>query len=123
MITPKQVYDAWPDNDLLGLDPPHEYETCRAYRTRVGDDTLAADRLFHFALAELCGEDIDVEEADRRLQRACDDLDDVRKRLRWQTAHERFSEQGNGGRAPSGSTPWTSRSERDSQAGQNAGTF
>jgi hypothetical protein len=81
MITPKQVFDAWRDGDLFGFDPPQEGETCRAYRERIGEEALAEDRLFHFALAELCGEDIGTEEAQRRLDRAIDDLEHVRQRI------------------------------------------
>jgi len=79
MITPVQVFYSWQDNDLLGLDPPQQGESYRAYRARVDDDALAEDRLFHFTLAELCGEDIDAEEADRRLCRAVSDLEAVRE--------------------------------------------
>jgi hypothetical protein len=81
MITPKQVYDAWRDNDLLGFDPPHEGETYPQYLERVGEETLAGDRLFRFALAELCGEDVSVAEAGDRLVRAAIDLLTVRERL------------------------------------------
>jgi hypothetical protein len=77
MIAPKQVFDAWRDNDLFGFDPPREGETYHEYLTRVGDEALAADRLFHFALAELCSEDISAEDADRRLLRAIEDLQAV----------------------------------------------
>jgi hypothetical protein len=66
MITPKQVYDLWRDNDLMGFDPPMEGETYQAYYERIGDEALRSDRLFHFALAELCTEDIDLNEAERR---------------------------------------------------------
>jgi len=78
MITPKRVFDAWRDNDLFGFDPPEQVETYRQYRDRVGEEALAADRLFHFALVELCSEDISAEEADRRLLRANADLQAVR---------------------------------------------
>jgi hypothetical protein len=78
MITPRQVFDAWRDNDLFGFDAPKEGETYRDYRARVGDEALAADRLFHFVLAELCSENLSAEEADLRLCRAVDDLQTVR---------------------------------------------
>jgi hypothetical protein len=77
MITPKQVFDAWRDNDLFGFEPPGEGETYRQYLDRVGDESLAGDRLFHFALAELCSEDISADEADWRLLRAIEDLQAV----------------------------------------------
>ena len=38
MITPKQVFDCWRDNDLLGFDPPHEGETYPQYCERVGEE-------------------------------------------------------------------------------------
>ncbi len=81
MITPKQVFDVWQDNDLFGFDPPQERETYRAYRDRIGHAALAEDRLFHFVLAELCGEDIDTAEAQRRLDRAVADLEHVHRRI------------------------------------------
>jgi hypothetical protein len=81
MITPKQVFDAWPDNDLFGFDPPQEGETYRAYRGRISDEALSDDRLFHFVLAELCGEEIDVAEAQRRLHRAAADVLAVREAI------------------------------------------
>ena len=74
MITPKQVYDVWRDNDLLGFDPPREDETYPQYRARIGDDALAGDRLFHFALAELCSEQLTSSELTRRIDRAVEDL-------------------------------------------------
>ena len=73
-MTPKQVYDAWLDRDLLSVPPPAEGETFPQYRQRVGDDALDEDRLFHFALAELCSEDLDRAEVDHRLRRAIQDL-------------------------------------------------
>ena len=81
MITPRQVFDAWRDNDLFGFDPPEEGETYRQYRARVGEEALASDRLFHFVLAELCNEDLSVEETDRRLLRAIEDMETVRAAL------------------------------------------
>lgn len=81
MITPKQIYDAWRDNDLLSLDPPREAETYQQYRHRVGDEALAEDRLFHFVLAEVCGEDISAAEAGDRLVRAAIDLLTIMEKL------------------------------------------
>lgn len=77
MTTPRQVFDAWRDNDLFGFDPPKEDESYQEYHARVGDEALASDRLFHFALAELCGEELSRDEADRRLLRAVEDLEAV----------------------------------------------
>lgn len=81
MITPKQIFDLWRDNDLLPFESPMEGETYAKFRERVGDDNLGSDRMFHFALAELCTEDIDLEEAERRLTRAEGDLFMVRTLL------------------------------------------
>jgi hypothetical protein len=82
MITPKQVFDAWPDNDLLPFDPPRKGETYVQYKERIGDEALSSDRLFRFVLAELCGEeDLPAEEADRRMERAIEDLETVRRKL------------------------------------------
>ena len=77
MIAPLQVWQAWNDNDLLGFDPPKEEETYAQYRDRIGD-CLSEDRLFHFALAELCTEDLSGEEVGKRLQRAVKDLQKVK---------------------------------------------
>ena len=81
MISPKQAFDAWRDDDLLGFDPPKDGETYQQYRDRVGDEALAGDGLFHFVLAELCGEDISPAEAGDRLVRAAIDLLTVREKL------------------------------------------
>jgi hypothetical protein len=81
MTTPRQVFDAWRDNDLFGFDPPEEGATYQEYRARLGDEGLASDRLFHFVLADLCGEDLAEGEADRRLVRAIEDLEAVRMAL------------------------------------------
>ena len=74
MITPKQVFDALPDNDLFSFDPPEEGESYRDYRNRIGDERLKEDSLFLFILIELCGEDIDGDEARSRLDRAIQDI-------------------------------------------------
>ena len=78
MITPLQVWQAWNDNDLLGFDPPKEEETYAQYRDRIGDDVLSGDRLFHFVLAELCNEELSMDEANHRLQRTVNDLRKVK---------------------------------------------
>ena len=77
MIAPLQVWQAWPDHDLFGFAPPEQEETYRQYRDRIGDQ-LSEDRLFHFVLAELCNEDLSLDEANHRLQRAVKDLRKVK---------------------------------------------
>jgi hypothetical protein len=81
MITPRQIYDVYPDSELLSFAPPRKDETYRAYRDRLGAGALKEDRLFHFLLAELCSEAIDMDEAQRRLDRAKSDLEHVQRRI------------------------------------------
>jgi hypothetical protein len=79
MITPKQVYDAYPDSDLLPFDPPEEGETCSDFRHRVGSEALASDTLFQFILFEVANDKdpVDLPTAVRRLQTAIGDLQAV----------------------------------------------
>ena len=77
MITPKKIYDVYPDTDLFGFPEPYECETYREYRDRIGPESLSEDRLFHFLLAELCDEDIELDEVEHRIQRAIRDLGQV----------------------------------------------
>ena len=81
MITPKQIFDTWRDNDLFGFELPNEGETYYEYRNRIGDESLASDRLFHFVLTELCTEELAPEEIDHRMNRAIGDLQLVQASL------------------------------------------
>ena len=87
MITPAFVFEHWPDNDLFSFDPPRPEETYQQYLGRVGVDGLKEDRLFHFVLAEICNEDIGVDEAVHRLGKASLDLDDIYNALLETTTH------------------------------------
>ena len=54
-VTPKDIYDAYPDSDLLAIEPPKENETFAAYKKRVGGNKgvlACGDTLFAFLLFE-----------------------------------------------------------------------
>ena len=75
--TPRMIFDNWPDSDLLGLPRPRIGETYLCYCRRLErelkqPDSLSCDRLFHFAMAELAGQD--ANETLRRLGNAIRDL-------------------------------------------------
>lgn len=55
-MTPRQVFDAFPDTDLLCPEPPKEGETGRAYYARIRDDLLV-DSLFKFVIGQLVADD------------------------------------------------------------------
>lgn len=79
MITPKQVFDLYPDNDLLSFEPPREGESYQDYKDRLGPEweQLSEDRLFQFILAEVCAEELEPGEVESRLARARDDIECV----------------------------------------------
>ena len=58
-VTPKDIYDAYPESDLLALEPPEENETFAAYRKRMGGNKsilACGDTLFAFLLFEAADE-------------------------------------------------------------------
>ena len=55
-MTPLQVYDAFPDTDLLCPVPPKKGETCQKYLERIRDDPHV-DSLFKFVISQLCSDD------------------------------------------------------------------
>lgn len=69
------IYRAYPDSDLLPIDPPAADETIDAFTLRA---EAAADTLFLFLCREAIDE-IDVEEYLDRLDRARRDIDAVRE--------------------------------------------
>lgn len=79
MIQAKLVYDAYPDSDLLAIEPPLPDEGCASYVQRIGRDF--GDSLFYFILAELSEDHLDGIDGAERLSRALDDLDSVRAAL------------------------------------------
>lgn len=72
------IYEAYPDHDLLPIEPPKPDETIIAFSRRAED---AADTLFLFLCRE-ADDDINVLEYLARLDRAIRDLECVRDALR-----------------------------------------
>ena len=68
------IYEAYPDQDLLPIDPPQRGETIRAFAARAQD---AGDTLFLFLCRE-ASDDIGAAEYVARLDRAINDLEQVR---------------------------------------------
>lgn len=78
-ITVKQVYDAYPGSDLIALPTPiTEATTLADLEIHADNDWEVGDTLFMFACRELCEEDMEPEEAQRRLTTAIVDLATVR---------------------------------------------
>ena len=72
------IYEAYPDHDLLPIDPPKPGETIGEFKVRAED---AEDTLFLFLCREADGE-IDNREYAARLDRATHDIEAVREALR-----------------------------------------
>jgi hypothetical protein len=68
------IYQAYPDQDLLPIDPPQRGETIRAFAARAQE---AGDTLFLFLCRE-ASDDISAAEYVARLDRAINDLEQVR---------------------------------------------
>ncbi len=73
-IAPRLIYEAYPDNDLLPIEPPKSEETISAFASRAEQ---AADTLFLFLCRE-ADDDIAAAEYLSRLDRAMRDIDAVR---------------------------------------------
>ena len=71
---PRILYDAYPDQDLLPIEPPHPGELIGAFARRAEQ---AGDTLFLFLCRE-ADDEIDAEEYLKRLDRAMRDIDAVR---------------------------------------------
>jgi hypothetical protein len=69
------IYQAYPDQDLLPIDPPRRGETIRAFADRAQD---AGDTLFLFLCREAGDDCNDAAEYVRRLDRAISDIEHVR---------------------------------------------
>ena len=69
------IYNAYPDNDLLPIEPPRSEETIGEFSARAED---AADTLFLFLCRE-ADDQIDAPEYVRRLDRAIADIHSVRR--------------------------------------------
>jgi len=72
-IAAKVIYRAYPDSDLLPIDPPMAGETIRDFALRAEG---AGDTLFLFLCRE-ANDDIDAEEYVHRLDRALRDIEQV----------------------------------------------
>ena len=68
------IYAAYPDHDLLPIDPPEADESIAAFKLRAEE---AGDTLFLFLCRE-ADDEIDAEEYLTRLDRAARDIDAVR---------------------------------------------
>ena len=71
---PQILYGAYPDHDLLPIEPPHPGEPIGAFALRAEQ---AGDTLFLFLCRE-ADDEIDAEEYLSRLDRALRDIDAVR---------------------------------------------
>ena len=72
-IAPRVIYRAYPDSDLLPIDPPMAGETIGDFAVRAKG---AGDTLFLFLCRE-ANDDIDAEEYCQRLDRALRDIEQV----------------------------------------------
>jgi len=72
-IAARIIYRAYPDSDLLPIDPPRVGETIGDFAVRA---EAAGDTLFLFLCRE-ANEDIDAEEYVHRLDRAQRDIEQV----------------------------------------------
>lgn len=73
-IAARVLYEAYPDCDLLPIEPPHPGEPIGAFARRAEQ---AGDTLFLFLCRE-ADDDLDAEEYLSRLDRALRDIDAVR---------------------------------------------
>ena len=69
----RDIYQAYPDSDLLPMDPPTDGETIGDFAARA---ETAGDTLFLFLCRE-ANDDIDVDEYRNRLDRALRDIEHV----------------------------------------------
>ena len=72
-IAAQVIYRAYPDSDLLPIDPPTAGETIGDFAVRA---EAAADTLFLFLCRE-ANDDIDAHEYRKRLDRALRDIEQV----------------------------------------------
>jgi hypothetical protein len=71
-VTALQIYNAYPDSDLLLLEPPDKNESIKDFSSKIAD---CGDTLFKFIIYELSDCTDDTNECLRRLYRAMHDLD------------------------------------------------
>ena len=77
-IVPQILYEAYPDQDLLPIEPPQPDETIGEFKLRAED---AGDTLFLFLCRE-ADDEIDADEYVARLDRAMRDIASVRNAFR-----------------------------------------
>ena len=77
-IAPQIIYEAYPDHDLLPIEPPHDGMMIDEFSARAEN---AADTLFLFLCRE-ADDEIDAREYVRRLDRAIGDIQRVRRAFR-----------------------------------------
>ena len=75
---PQVIYEAYPDHDVLLIEPPKQGETIGSFKVRAED---AGDTLFLFLCRE-ADDDIDAHEYIGRLERAVRDIKSVRHEFR-----------------------------------------
>lgn len=83
-LTPRDVYQAYPNACDTSLREPLENETAEAYLEYANEldlDMGLGDTLFLFVLRELLEDDMDISEAIRRVETAKWELDEVITRL------------------------------------------
>ena len=76
--SPEMIYEAYPDHDLLPIEPPKPGEKIGDFKVRAED---AGDTLFLFLCRE-ADDEIDAREYVRRLDRAIGDIQRVRRAFR-----------------------------------------
>jgi hypothetical protein len=75
---PRILYEDYPDQDLLPIEPPQAGETIGRFKRRAEE---AGDTLFLFLCRE-ADDEIDIEEYIHRLDRALRDIDAVKAAFR-----------------------------------------
>ena len=80
-IAPQVIYDAYPDHDVLQIEPPKPGETIGEFAYRAEN---AGDTLFLFLCRE-ADDDIDAHVYMARLDRAISDIQSVRGAFRFKT--------------------------------------
>lgn len=79
VITPLDVYNAYPGSDLLAIEQPEPYENFSEYLRRVGKDLPeCGDTLFAFIMRECSGSDGHPLEISSLMHRALCDIAAIR---------------------------------------------
>ena len=78
---PHIIYEAYPDHDLLPIEPPGPQEKIGQFKERAEN---AEDTLFLFLCRE-ADDEIDAREYVRRLDRAIGDIQRVRRAFRGES--------------------------------------